>query len=340
MYTTCTFCFSALGHNESIEHFPFGRRLAFDADRGRLWVVCRRCERWNLTPLEERWEAVEECERRFRATRLRVSTENIGLARLADGLDLVRVGRPQRPELAAWRYGPRLYRRRLRAAVLVGGAAATGAVLLAAGAAAGVFGGVAWLAFTHGGSLWKHFEQRHVLLRLPHRGRPFYDLTLHDMAHTRVTPSPDGEPWRLLVSHQSGELSLGAEEARRTLSLILVRLNWAGASAERVRDAVAWLERYGGEQELLSRASRGDAPISDLMPERRLAIEMALHEEDERRAIEGELGALEAAWRDAEEVAAIADNLLVPERIDRALASLRARNAKRVGSLMTDTSGP
>ena len=34
---------------------PVGRRLAFDPAKGRLWVVCRSCERWNLTPLEERW---------------------------------------------------------------------------------------------------------------------------------------------------------------------------------------------------------------------------------------------------------------------------------------------
>jgi hypothetical protein len=40
-----------------------------------------------------------------------------------------------------------------------------------------------------------------------------------------------------------------------------------------------------------------------------LALEMALHEETERRAMEGELKMLEAAWRDAEEIAAIADAL-------------------------------
>ncbi|MBD0320515.1 MAG: hypothetical protein ICV87_09295, partial [Gemmatimonadetes bacterium] len=40
-----------------------------------------------------------------------------------------------------------------------------------------------------------------------------------------------------------------------------------------------------------------------------LALEMALHEEQERRAREGELAVLEAAWRDAEQVAAIADRL-------------------------------
>lgn len=60
MYNTCMFCNRSLGTNEVIEHFPVGRRLAFDAAKGRLWVVCKGCERWNLSPLEERWEAVEE----------------------------------------------------------------------------------------------------------------------------------------------------------------------------------------------------------------------------------------------------------------------------------------
>ena len=61
--------------------------------------------RWNLSPLEERWEAIEECERLFRGTLVRVSTDNIGMARLADGLELIRIGKPLRPEFAAWRYG-------------------------------------------------------------------------------------------------------------------------------------------------------------------------------------------------------------------------------------------
>jgi hypothetical protein len=40
-----------------------------------------------------------------------------------------------------------------------------------------------------------------------------------------------------------------------------------------------------------------------------LALEMALHEESERRALEGELALLEAAWRDAERIAHIADTI-------------------------------
>lgn len=119
MYSTCIFCSGSLGSNDAIEHFPVGRRLALDAAKGRLWVVCRGCERWNLTPLEERWEAVEECERAWAVTKQRVSTDQIGLARLGDGTELVRVGKPQRPEMAAWRYGDQ-FGRRTRRNVLYG----------------------------------------------------------------------------------------------------------------------------------------------------------------------------------------------------------------------------
>ncbi len=45
----------------------------------------------------------------------------------------------------------------------------------------------------------------------------------------------------------------------------------------------------------------------------RLAIEMSVHEADERRALNGELAELERRWKDAEEIAAIADGLFLPD---------------------------
>ncbi|HEV8214332.1 MAG TPA: hypothetical protein VGP95_00815, partial [Gemmatimonadaceae bacterium] len=61
----------------------------------------------------------------------------------------------------------------------------------------------------------------------------------------------------------------------------------------------------------------------------RLALEMASHEENERRALEGELHLLESAWRDAEEIAAIADGLLLPDETGDQLDTLKreARDA-------------
>src|SRR5918992_336935 len=111
MYSACLFCNANLGENDQLPTFPVGRRIAFDEAKGRLWVVCARCARWNLTPLEERWEALEACERLYRGTRLRVSTDNVGLAQLRSGLELVRIGPALYPEIASWRYGTRLLQR-------------------------------------------------------------------------------------------------------------------------------------------------------------------------------------------------------------------------------------
>src|SRR5688572_9473403 len=146
MYATCLFCNRPLGHNETLEQFPVGRRLAFDAAKGRLWVVCPGCERWNLTPLDERWEAIEEAEKLYRGTRLRAATDQIGLARLRDGTELVRIGEPLRPEFAAWRYGDQFGRRRRRQMTIAGvGVAGIGAVVVGGMAAGASVGGVGWL---------------------------------------------------------------------------------------------------------------------------------------------------------------------------------------------------
>lgn len=55
---------------------------------------------------------------------------------------------------------------------------------------------------------------------------------------------------------------------------------------------------------------------------------MALHEEQERRALEGELWMLERAWREAEEIAAISDNLLVRKSAE---AFIREHRNEREG---------
>src|SRR5574338_662779 len=145
MYSTCLFCNRPLGSNDTFERFPVGKRLAFDAAKGRLWVVCPRCERWNLTPLEERWEVIEEAEKLYRDTRRRVATDQIGLARLSDGTELVRIGEPLRPEFAAWRYGDQFGRRRRRQMLIAGGGIAVLGGIVIGGATIGVsIGGFGW----------------------------------------------------------------------------------------------------------------------------------------------------------------------------------------------------
>jgi len=74
-------------------------------------------------------------------------------------------------------------------------------------------------------------------------------------------------------------------------------------------------------------------PLGRLPGAYRLALEMSLHEDDERRALDGELAALEARWREAEEIAGISDNLLLPAEIDAEIERLRSSRPIIEGAL-------
>lgn len=350
MYSACIHCAGDLGRNEALEAFPVGTRLAFDPKKGRLWVVCRRCERWNLSPLDERWEAIEQAERRFRDARLRVSTDEIGLARLREGLDLIRIGDPQRPEMAAWRYGDQFGRRRKRQFLI------TGAV---AGVAASVVGGALWVGMS--GVVFMNALNSGPLDALVH-GRPGKvvarvrddsgKLLVIQRRHARMSalerPDDDG-PFQLRVEHTAGVRQVQGTEAMRLAAQLLPTVNRFGGSRKQVQQAVGLLEHAGDPMAVLSHVQRSFGVIVKLdhrfqigakntMPitrrpgvlhalplRERLALEMALHEESERRAMDGEMSELTRAWREAEEIAAIADDMFVAPRVHARIAELRDR---------------
>lgn len=334
MYSTCLFCHSGLGRNDQLETFPVGRRLAFDAQRGRLWVVCTRCRNWKLSPLEERWETVEACERLYRGTTVRVSTDNIGLATLADRLDLVRVGKPLRPEFAAWRYGSRLRRRRLR----LPGPSSTAASLLGGGAAlvVGSFAAMAGVAYELTSSRrWKsavqtpleHLEARlqydRVLAHVRTPDGALRPLRFSHVARLEVLADHGSVPWQLRIAHADGVLDLDRSQAVQVASPLLAHLNARGGSRGQISEATRRITEAGDAEQYIRtssalRATRrrknaifwdDDVGVLGLTSTERLALEIAMNEDAERQAMQGELAALEAAWRDAEEIAAIADRM-------------------------------
>ena len=317
------FCKQPLGANEVVEAFPVGRRLAFDAAKGRLWVVCRTCQRWNLTPLEERWEAVETCEKLFRGTRVRTSSENIGLARHAEGLELVRIGKPLRPEFAAWRYGDQFGRRWRRMIVyttgVIAGSAAGWALMGITGSLVGIMG-MNIVSYTH---LWQTYR-RSVRFR-PSDGRL---RRMNRLIASQTLIRSNSDEVGFLVGAGQGFVKsretewFAGEDALRAINAILPVVNRAGGNSTKVQSAVSEIESHGHPERLVRQAAqrwreyrhRGTSGFLGAMPHHtRLAFEMALHEEEERRALEGELWRLERAWREAEEIAAIADDLLLPE---------------------------
>jgi hypothetical protein len=395
VYTTCTFCYQALGTNPLLEHFPVARRVAFDPAKGCLWAVCPRCARWNLAPMEERWDAIDECERRYRRTGLRYSSGNIGLAWMGGEVELIRIGRALRPEVAAWRYGAMLQRPRpLRTVVAERAARLAARVAMAvvpartrapreARAAASRFmatiRGNRVLDLVQLGDASVSFAQdamgNAAGAAIDHAAAGGGDRALAVVRHRHllraalVRPEP-GRAWSLQLPHDHGILTVagdrGVQLAARLLSVIngsergggfppelleaavskvdesahqdsyfnrvlaiALRTRWgrdgegpheAAASvataAPQSDDARSTTERlafaltgrtFWGNGGIGSEPSTAllDVPLVD-----RLALEMAAHEESERRALDGELAQLAAAWREADEIAAIADALL------------------------------
>ena len=329
MYSTCLFCHSSLGKNEAVENFPIGRRLAFDSEKGRLWAVCAKCGRWNLTPIEERWEAIEECERQFRATILRSSTDEIGLGRVREGTDLIRVGKPLRPEFAAWRYGRHFEHRRRLTYVKGGvGIALTAAVFAAGGPVVGLAGpsiAVLERIFTRRGDIaraQKVFRQ--------HAKSAFGKRTRDQNVGVRIIPSETPQGWALRFAHSGKFLDFQDFEAVHTAHLIAPILNIEGGNRDFVRIAVREIEVAGSPERFFLRVlkygqSKGwrYTDLSQYPHEMRLAFEMASHEATERSALEEDLARLEADWREAEEIAQIADNLFVPHQVIALFEKLR-----------------
>ena len=330
MYSTCLFCNKPLGANEVLEEFPVGRRVAFDSAKGRLWVVCSSCERWNLSPLDDRWEVIEQCERLFSNERKRVSTENIGLAKLSEGLELVRIGNPLRPEFAAWRYGDQFGRRRKRNMLIAGaGIAAVGTAYVAGW----MMSGATFMMVGNGGLI------RRVVSGSPNKlitrvegvrpgyqwGRPI-EIKRKDLDKVLVVPDTS-DTYHLEVKEGDETYHIRGAEARRTMSQLLPAINRYGGRAAEVQNAVALIENAGHDEKFISRAitSEHGMYLAKFGKQKRLALEMAVHEDAERRALEGELKDLELAWQEAEEIAAISDSLLTPNFIQSALEKLRGK---------------
>jgi len=330
MFKTCIYCNRNLGSNQTVENFPVGRRLAFDQEHGRLWVICETCRRWNLSPLDERWEAIEECERQFYDTSQSFSTDNIGLARLPEGMELVRIGRPKRHEFAAWRYGREFLRRRIRSMIITG-------TQIAVSVGGALVGADIWWIFIAG-------KGNRVVARPHDDDGTRLVVTRKDMKGVELIRFDTADGWALKVPYRPKEKAglftargkgksqtafLTGPTAIRAAGRILPKVNsWGGTEAQ-VKHAVSLVEESRAPERLFAQVAEAEGGVTTFLgfdkdtstlrsrdANVRLALEMAAHEESERRAMEGELEILEAAWREAEEVASIADRLLVPDHIE------------------------
>ncbi len=323
MFTRCIFCHRPFEANEEVETFPVGRRIAFDPARGRLWAVCGACQRWTLAPIEERWEALEELEKLTRDRgRPLSSTDNIVLFRVGD-MDLVRVGRAQLREEAWWRYGRELTQRRRQARIArLAEFGLYGAIGLATG---GTF--VLWMRgdIINKVRRWNHFGTAawRGEARCPRCGGMMTRIGFGDARQMFIVPdgSGEGDGVELVLrcprcghADDEGGVHLTGVTAEHTLRRVMAYHHFSGADEKRVRNATDLIEEVGSPRRLVTATAGDRTRIRELVRSRNatqsIALEIALNDEAERHLLELELAALEARWREEEEIAAIVDRQL------------------------------
>ena len=327
MYTRCLVCATTFEANDQLGCLPNGKRLAFDPVRGRLWVICRTCRRWSLTPIEERWEALEELEKLTTdKARLLSQTDNIALLR-AGPLEIVRVGRAELTEEAWWRYGRELTARRhkwqklglagtLAAGAVVAGGAATGGVtllgvwLVMGHGSESVRDAARWLRF--GSSVWRGKQ------RCEKCGGSLRSISYRDRAALGIFPGEEPGKIELVArcpkcgQYREGGLHLRGQDAERTLRRVLAYHHFAGASEQRVVAAARLIQEAGSPQDLTRIVVKDGRRLGDLQPTGGIALEIAANEASEQHLLELELAELEAHWRREEELAEIVDGELTP----------------------------
>ncbi|MEX2177775.1 MAG: hypothetical protein WD801_03635 [Gemmatimonadaceae bacterium] len=319
MKHACIFCNRRLGENDLLEQFPVGRRLAYDAEHARLWVVCGKCRRWNMAPLDadERGGALDGLERTFRDARWGATSDNIGLARLDSGVELVRIGRAPWPELASWRYGRSLARRHhLNTAgtvflACVATLAATGLPLLP------------MMGIIATGTMGQKLVWRVLKLKsggpAVYRGRPGgagdaeITVRLDHLEHVELAARGESD-WEVRAMHENGAARISGPAAVNVLRHLTPRMNYEGGTRAEIRDAVERIRGAGHPSQVFARvarsASRGARLMKHYSRDEMLAIEIAAHEDAERRAMDGELALLEHEWRRADEIAGIVEREL------------------------------
>ena len=362
MYRSCLRCNGSLGANTEIAHLRVGRRIAFDTQRGRLWVICTRCSQWNLTPLEERWEALEECELLTQKAEAQASGSEAALVQTTSGLELLRVGGMTDADIANWRYGRRINARNRGhlwwLMPFEGFAISMGITtwlsthhLGASVLATTILGILAFSLWQKPPRLWTRFDDGAGRRRLLWFWQRQFAHIVRPTGSTRAA---------VVLPRWRGDLRLTGPRAVTALASILPRINGADCAGADLSAAVGKVTRaeIGARQHAepvrLGRGARRrlrgrqagkqpDPPVwtrlrpweiislgmpvwlASAPPEDRLALEMAVTEELEQRQLTERSEALADEWRDEEEIGAIADDLLLPDGVRKRLDELRKK---------------
>jgi hypothetical protein len=339
--------------------------IAFDPEFGRAWLICPRCGTWNLLPMEERWEILASCEKRFAMAISRVSVSGIAQAEAADGQSLIRIGKTSNADLARFRYVDTLpaIEKRKQWTRIAGGAAflALNVVAVLAGSVSltSLIMRVVPLTSRISANLLSCLlvlGLDAILLRIWFRlglavrlKRPFLTINSgsgpavmrwNQVRYTALCSTIAEPSWSLRLVHEKGESEFTGAAAEFYLATILSRVPHQRYSQSDLDHALQLISARGGsnaflESFALSLGVESDSSSRicvDLMPSpplHKLAAAVAANECIDRRESETEIDLLRQTAANASEIASIADELLIPDAVTDALQYLRSKLKSR-----------
>jgi hypothetical protein len=318
LFSHCLFCGQAFPPSALFGRLPPGRQLAYDPARNRLWSICAHCRRWNLLPIEERFDAIDELERIARGRGdLLATSDNVALFAF-DELRIVRIGTAALTERASWRYGPHSTR---AVALQHGERMAVSAVdaVERLGTVPGLrrltrnldadraldmvrwsrFGSTAW----DGRARCSHCNS---VLHLLH-----FDISwwlyprLEDGRLVVGVPCTRCDPWT-----PAKVFDVSGDDAYLVLRRVLAWQHVGSARDHHIRGATGIIRRAGSAELLLGELSTGGESLWRLGTERRIALGIAIDHIAEARQQQLRLAGYEAEWRIEEDLARIVDEEL------------------------------
>jgi hypothetical protein len=227
--------------------------------------------------------------------------------------------------MATWRYGERIKARRrehLKVYVPVAAATVGAMVVLNAAAGVGLGGFFGQLPGLIDWTTTRIIGNRKVGVESPvcdRCGRLMVLRSKH-VQHARLTYSTQADLALLLSCPHCQSLGAqiegaAAEQALRS-GMTYLNLKKRRAVKRKATEAAVLVEASGGPEELLRRLAREERTVKALGVQQGLALEMAVDEQSELRE-------LERQWREAEEIAEIADNLGLSKEVEDSFRRLK-----------------
>jgi hypothetical protein len=322
LYSSCLFCGHRFPSSPLFGSVPPGHQLAYDPVRNRLWSICVRCRRWNLVPVEERFDAIDLLERTVSGRAdLVSSSDNIALYSY-EALQIIRIGGARLVERSSWRYGSY----GARAAAIASAnrrseafAAAAVEVVERVGTVPGLrllnrhidggraldmvrwsrFGRLAWAGSapcSHCSSVLHalHFDVSWWLYPRIERSRLVVGV-----------PCTRCDPWT-----PANVFDLTGDDAHLVLRRVLAYQHLGAGRQRAVTHAAEIVQRAGTADRALHEISTGRSSLWGLGLERRIALEIALDHLADTRASEARLDGFASEWRVENELAGIVDDEL------------------------------